>query len=40
MTDPHNDEVTPESVRRRLAIALDVDDLVAAQRIASTVRPW
>ncbi|HET7488257.1 MAG TPA: orotidine-5'-phosphate decarboxylase [Acidimicrobiales bacterium] len=27
-------------VRNRLAIALDVDDLVEAQRIAKEVRPW
>ena len=30
----------PESVRSRLAIALDVDDLVAARRIARDVSPW
>jgi orotidine-5'-phosphate decarboxylase len=30
----------PEEVRQRLAIALDVDDLVAALRIARQVRPW
>ena len=30
----------PESVRSRLAIALDVDDLVEARRIARDVSPW
>jgi orotidine-5'-phosphate decarboxylase len=30
----------PEEVRRRLALALDVDDLVAAQRLARELRPW
>lgn len=27
-------------VRRRLALVLDVDDLVAARRLAQTLRPW
>jgi orotidine-5'-phosphate decarboxylase len=31
---------TSEEVRRRLAIALDVDDLVEARRIARDVSPW
>lgn len=31
--------VAPE-IRDRLAIALDVDDLIAAQRLASQVSPW
>ena len=30
----------PDEVRRRLALALDVDDLVAAHRWAATLRPW
>ena len=30
----------PDVVRRRLAIALDVDDLVEARRIARDVSPW
>ncbi|MBI2709932.1 MAG: orotidine-5'-phosphate decarboxylase [Actinobacteria bacterium] len=30
----------PDEVRQRLAVALDVDDLVAALRIARQVRPW
>jgi orotidine-5'-phosphate decarboxylase len=30
----------PEDVRRRLALALDVDDLVAAVRLARELRPW
>jgi orotidine-5'-phosphate decarboxylase len=34
-------ETTPETdLRDRLAVALDVDDLVAALRIARDVRPW
>ena len=27
-------------VRRRLALVLDLDDLVAARRLAQTLRPW
>ncbi|MEO7556810.1 MAG: orotidine-5'-phosphate decarboxylase [Acidimicrobiales bacterium] len=30
----------PEEVRSRLALALDVDDLVAALRMARELRPW
>lgn len=30
----------PEAVRRRLALALDTDDLVEAHRVASLLRPW
>lgn len=30
----------PESVRSKLAIALDVDDLIEARRIARDVMPW
>src|SRR5688500_7073013 len=30
----------PEELRGRLAIALDVDDLVAAERLARKVAPW
>jgi orotidine-5'-phosphate decarboxylase len=37
--DETPDEI-PDELRRRLAIALDVDDLVAAQRIARKVAPW
>jgi len=34
-------ETTPAiDLRERLAVALDVDDLVAALRIARDVRPW
>jgi len=29
-----------QDVRRRLAIVLDLDDLVAARRLAATLRPW
>src|SRR5690554_2358201 len=29
-----------EDVRRRLALVLDVDDLVEARRLAQTLRPW
>jgi orotidine-5'-phosphate decarboxylase len=30
----------PEEIRRRLALALDVDDLVPALRLARELRPW
>ncbi len=30
----------PDAVRRRLALALDLDDLVEAHRWAATLRPW
>src|SRR5688572_26439329 len=30
----------PDTVRRRLALALDVDDLVLAQRLARGLQPW
>lgn len=30
----------PESVRRRLVLPLDVDDLVAGMRLAAQVEPW
>jgi orotidine-5'-phosphate decarboxylase len=30
----------PDHVRARLALALDVDDLVAAERLARTLQPW
>ena len=30
----------PEELRRRLALALDVDDLVVAHRLAKELRPW
>jgi orotidine-5'-phosphate decarboxylase len=33
-------EAVPDAVRDRLAIALDVDDLVAALRLARELRPW
>ena len=29
-----------DDVRRRLALALDVDDLVEAHRLATLLRPW
>lgn len=32
--------VVDESVRRRLALALDVDDLVEAHRLAVALKPW
>lgn len=35
MADPFGDDV-----RRHLALALDFDDLVAAERVARSVRPW
>ncbi|MCP4434963.1 MAG: orotidine-5'-phosphate decarboxylase [Actinomycetia bacterium] len=33
-------EAAPDAVRNRLALALDLDDLVEAHRIASELRPW
>src|SRR5262245_24036811 len=33
-------EGAPEEVRARLALALDVDDLVGALRLARELRPW
>ena len=39
MTMLDTDEV-PDSLRSRLALALDVDDLVAATRLARDLRPW
>ncbi len=33
-------EPAPETLRARLALALDVDDAVAAQRLARQLRPW
>ncbi|MEZ5238083.1 MAG: orotidine 5'-phosphate decarboxylase / HUMPS family protein [Microthrixaceae bacterium] len=33
-------EVVPDSVRSRLALALDLDDLVEAHRTAAEMRPW
>lgn len=40
MTDPAPLVEAPPEVRRRLAIVLDVDDAVAAVRLAKEVRPW
>lgn len=39
MDDPDDDAV-PEELRRRLALALDVDDLVVALRLAHGLAPW
>jgi orotidine-5'-phosphate decarboxylase len=36
----HAPDRAPDEVRRRLALVLDVDDLVAATRLATTLRPW
>ena len=33
-------EGAPEAVRSRLALALDVDDIVEAQRLARILQPW
>jgi len=33
-------EAAPDSVRSRLALAIDLDDLVGAHRLASELRPW
>lgn len=39
---PHTDvlRAAPEALRARLALALDVDDLVAASRLGRELRPW
>jgi orotidine-5'-phosphate decarboxylase len=34
------DSAVPDSLRSRLALALDVDDLVVAMRLARRLRPW
>ena len=39
-TTPATGSEVAEDVRRRLAIALDVDDMVEALRLAREVRPW
>ena len=38
--EPKQQVATPDEVRLRLALALDVDDLVAATRVARELRPW
>lgn len=38
--EPEEPQGAPEDVRRRLALALDVDDLVAAVRLARDLEPW
>jgi len=40
MSDPAAIAEAPPEVRSRLAIVLDVDDAVAALRLAKEVRPW
>ena len=40
MSETTTNAAVPESVRSKLAIALDVDDLVEARRIARDVMPW
>jgi orotidine-5'-phosphate decarboxylase len=42
MTTPSTDapEIVDEAVRARLALALDVDDLVVALRLARELQPW
>jgi orotidine-5'-phosphate decarboxylase len=35
-----SDAALPEEIRSRLAVALDVDDLVAATRLARELQPW
>jgi orotidine-5'-phosphate decarboxylase len=37
---PAGGDVVPEEVRARLALALDVDDLVMALRLARELKPW
>ena len=38
--DTTTEAAIPESLRARLALALDVDDLVAAVRLARDLQPW
>lgn len=38
--NPTDDSHVDDATRRRLALALDVDDLVEAHRIAVAMRPW
>ena len=38
--DTTTDAAVPEALRARLALALDVDDLVAASRLARELQPW
>ncbi|HMG45396.1 MAG TPA: orotidine-5'-phosphate decarboxylase [Acidimicrobiales bacterium] len=38
--DTTTDAAVPEALRARLALALDVDDLVAAVRLARDLQPW
>jgi hypothetical protein len=40
MTTEDFTEGAPEDVRSRLALALDVDDIVEAQRLARVLQPW
>ncbi len=40
MTTDDFTEGAPEAVRSRLALALDVDDIVEAQRLARVLQPW
>ena len=41
-TGPEAESALPgdQDIRRRLALVLDLDDLVAARRLAQTLRPW
>lgn len=39
-TEASVDGEVPEEVRRRLALVLDVDDLVEAMRLGAAMRPW
>jgi orotidine-5'-phosphate decarboxylase len=39
-TEASRDDEVAEDVRRRLALVLDVDDLVEAMRLGATLRPW
>ena len=40
MTAPTTAPEVPEAVRDRLALVLDLDDVVAATRLARELRPW
>ena len=39
-TDASATSMAPEDVRAKLALALDLDDLVEALRLARMLRPW
>jgi orotidine-5'-phosphate decarboxylase len=40
MTEPAAETAAPAELREKLCLALDVDDLVAANRLARDLKPW